>query len=416
MTAQVTAFPGGSEVVTSGTVITALSGVAYQIADVGPDGSVGPALTPPELQLLVNEPDLGDITAILPDGTQVVFKGMVELFGQGTGIAGADGTLVVASLEDAVATAAGGDGGGTAPDGGGSSGAFNPATITELTNFEGGPGGSFNAGGVDLSGLPTADPNLILTILAAGGLLPPTLSVGPAIGIEDSPSALGIFLNIVVGPSPTPGATTVIQINGIPAGATLFNVDGPIVTNAGPDPLVVNGLSVTQLNGIGITPPTDSDADFDIVVIARAILGTLTATVSETETVVVKAVADLAEITFNGLTAAASPVGTVKNPVQTELEGSGDSGVNDTAATAQDLGTLAAPTADNPAPVVTVDGWFDVNDLNDVDVYKVTIAQDGTYEFRTDFGGRRNRCQWPDRQRRHSALPVRRRRKSDCRK
>ena len=141
MTAQVTATPGGSEVITSGSTIPAQPGVIYQIADVGPDGNIGPVLTPPDLQFQVNEPSIGDLTVILPDGTQIVFQGMVELFGQGTGIAGADGTLVVATLEDAIAAAAGGDQGGQAADGGGSSGAFNTPTIGGATEFGPGAGG-----------------------------------------------------------------------------------------------------------------------------------------------------------------------------------------------------------------------------------------------------------------------------------
>ena len=107
MTAQITTIPGGaSQAAVSGTTIRAEPGVRYEIADIAPDGTVGPALTAAQLTMAANLPDLGDMSVTLPDGTVLVFKGMIELFALGSGLS-VGGDPVVASLEDLVAPAAG---------------------------------------------------------------------------------------------------------------------------------------------------------------------------------------------------------------------------------------------------------------------------------------------------------------------
>ena len=109
MTAQITTLPGGTaQTAVSGTVIRTAPGTRYEIADLAPDGTASPALTAARLIVVPNVPDLGDISVTLPDGTVLVFKGMVDLFGSGSGLS-AGGVPVLASLEDLAAPAAGGD-------------------------------------------------------------------------------------------------------------------------------------------------------------------------------------------------------------------------------------------------------------------------------------------------------------------
>ena len=157
MTAQITTIPGGaSQAAVSGTTIQAEPGVRYEIADIAPDGTVGPALTAAQLILAPNVPDVGDMSVTLPDGTVLVFKGLVELFALGAGLS-AGGDLVVASLEDLIAPAAGDAG--TAPDGGGSSQAFNLASPGSPNDFGDAPEGRFDPEGSDIAPLTGEDPN-----------------------------------------------------------------------------------------------------------------------------------------------------------------------------------------------------------------------------------------------------------------
>ena len=134
MSAQVTAVPGDSKTYPSGSIIVAEPGVSYRIADVAPDGSVGPTLTPPDVEVTANQPSPGDLSVRLPDGTLLVFQGLIALFSQGSGLAGGDGSLVVDSLEDLIEPAAGGDAGGRTggDDAGGSSQAVDPAELGPL--------------------------------------------------------------------------------------------------------------------------------------------------------------------------------------------------------------------------------------------------------------------------------------------
>ena len=125
----------------------------YEIADIAPDGTVGPALTAAQLVMEANAPDFGDMSVTLPDGTVLVFKGMVELFALGAGLSAGDDQLI-ASLEDLIAPAAGPEGG-AGPDGGGSSQAFNLASPGAANEFGDAPEGRFDPADTDIA--PLAD-------------------------------------------------------------------------------------------------------------------------------------------------------------------------------------------------------------------------------------------------------------------
>ena len=107
MTAQILATPPGSTTtLASGAALPVEAGVIYQIALVDAEGNVGPILDP---QSLEREADGNDLIVTLPDGTEIVLQGMVQVLaeGAGGGLAGPEGTLVVATLEQAFAPAAG---------------------------------------------------------------------------------------------------------------------------------------------------------------------------------------------------------------------------------------------------------------------------------------------------------------------
>ena len=195
MTAQVTAIPGGSEVLESGSVILARPGVRYQIADVDlVAGSIGAILAPTDMTFVLNEPSLGDLTVILPDGTLLVFVDMAALFGQGSGLADGEGGLVVASLEDVTEPAAGSEGGEAAEDGG-SSAAVSDASISGLKDFGAVERGDFEPLGLggleqdDFSlGEDEADGNPILPApIDLATILDPTVPIGPVIPTVDPP-------------------------------------------------------------------------------------------------------------------------------------------------------------------------------------------------------------------------------------
>ena len=164
MTARVTAIPGGSEVLETGSVILARPGVRYQIADVDlVAGSLGAVLTVEELLLAPNQPGPGDLTVTLPDGTVLVFVDMIAMAGQGSGLADGDGNLDVAWLEETAEPAAGPDSSGDAEDGG-SSEAVQEATISELKNFGNVPRGDIEL--IDLGPLELDEErtDLLLTL------------------------------------------------------------------------------------------------------------------------------------------------------------------------------------------------------------------------------------------------------------
>lgn len=148
MTAQILATPPGTTTtLESGAAFPVEAGVIYQIAVVDAEGNVGPILDP---QSLEREADGNDLVVTLPDGTVIVLEGMVQILAQGAGggLAGPDGDLVIATLEQAFAPAAGPQGAPGNQEEGGSSQAFNQAQITDPRQFGEAPEGPFGGLGV----------------------------------------------------------------------------------------------------------------------------------------------------------------------------------------------------------------------------------------------------------------------------
>ncbi|MGF1612246.1 MAG: Ig-like domain-containing protein [Kiloniellales bacterium] len=164
MTAQILATPPGSTTtLASGAAFPVEAGVIYQIALVDAEGNVGPILDP---QSLVREADGNDLVVTLPDGTTIILEGMVQVLaeGAGGGLAGPDGTLVIATLEQAFAPAAGPQAALGGDDEGGSSQAFNQALITPNRLFGEAPEGPFPELGLAGFTLEEQDPNLVLSL------------------------------------------------------------------------------------------------------------------------------------------------------------------------------------------------------------------------------------------------------------
>jgi hypothetical protein len=124
----------------------------------------------------------------------------------------------------------------------------------------------------------------------------PTLTVSAATGNEDT----GIPLTITPALTDLDGSETLtITISGIPAGASLSNTAG----NA----LVISNGSITltpaQLAGLKITPPLNSDVDFDLTVTATARDGVAApVSVAQTLRVTVDAVTDMPTLTVQAVT------------------------------------------------------------------------------------------------------------------
>ena len=125
----------------------------------------------------------------------------------------------------------------------------------------------------------------------------PTLSVLDAAGLEDA----GIALDVSAALSDTDGSETLnVTISDIPAGASLSYVDGNAATRPIPVSDGTASLSADQLNGLTITPPTDSDANFSLTVAATATESDGgTATTEATVAVDVEAVADAPTLTLS---------------------------------------------------------------------------------------------------------------------
>ncbi|MEO5337842.1 MAG: Ig-like domain-containing protein [Magnetospirillum sp. WYHS-4] len=143
------------------------------------------------------------------------------------------------------------------------------------------------AGAFDLSVMATATENdgdtetgaASFTVTVAGGADAPTLAVRDAAGLEDSAIALDIGAALT-----DLDETLSIIVGGVPAGASL---------SAGTD----NGdgtwtLTAAQLDGLKITPPADSNADFALTVTATSADGASTASTTATVNVAVTGVAD----------------------------------------------------------------------------------------------------------------------------
>ncbi|MBL4720231.1 MAG: hypothetical protein JKY20_03745, partial [Alphaproteobacteria bacterium] len=132
-----------------------------------------------------------------------------------------------------------------------------------------------------------------LEVSVSGVADTPTLSVDAAIGIEDS----AITLDITSALSDADGSEALsLTVSGIPDGATLsagtLNADGSVT------------LTPDQLDGLTITPPSDSSADFNLTVTATSSENGTTATTSSTLEVSVSGVADTPTLAVSSSTGA----------------------------------------------------------------------------------------------------------------
>ncbi|PWC52622.1 hypothetical protein TSH7_33270, partial [Azospirillum sp. TSH7] len=145
----------------------------------------------------------------------------------------------------------------------------------------------------------------------------PTLSVTSARGDEDTAIALTISPAL----TDTDGSEALsIRITGIPAGATLANTLNSALT-------VTNGsitLTKDQLAGLTITPPSNSDVDFDLTVTAVAKDGVAAeATKSKTLHVTVDPVTDTPTLSVTAATGNEdTAIALAINPALTDLDGS----------------------------------------------------------------------------------------------
>ena len=179
MTAQIIANPPGSITnYESGARIPVEPGVVYQIADVDESTGVGPILDPMELgREIVGE----DVQITLPDGTVLIFEGLVALLAEGTagGLAGPGGEVVIASIEALIAPAANGEQTNSGEAGDGSSQAFNQAQISDPRTFGEAGEGEFNGlGQPGFGGQEENENNPLLNAAAATSDGP----VGPTAG------------------------------------------------------------------------------------------------------------------------------------------------------------------------------------------------------------------------------------------
>ncbi|HYF85801.1 beta strand repeat-containing protein, partial [Azospirillum sp.] len=210
----------------------------------------------------------------------------------------------------------------------------------------------------------------------------PTLTVSAATGNEDT----GIPLTITPALTDLDGSESLtITISGIPAGASLSNTAG--------DALVIGNGSITltpaQLAGLKITPPLNSDVDFDLTVTATAKDGVAApVSVAQTLRVTVNAVTDMPTLAVQaarGNEDSAIPL--TISPALTDTDGS-------EALSVTIAGVPAAATLSAGTPITQTDGtttWTltpaqltgltitpPLNSDVDFDLTVTAIAKDGT--------------------------------------
>ena len=132
----------------------------------------------------------------------------------------------------------------------------------------------------------TQDISLTFTDVA----LAPVLSVLNATGDEDGDIALTI--GAVAG---SEGDTVGVTISGLPEGAELTNAAGDTFTGG------EISLTPDQLVGLTVKPPANSDANFDLTIVATGTDGAQSAVTSATMTVTVDAVADTPSLTVSAV-------------------------------------------------------------------------------------------------------------------
>ncbi len=176
---------------------------------------------------------------------------------------------------------------------------------------------------------------------------PPELTVSDAAGTEDT----AIPLSIDAGLSDTDGSESLsVTISDIPEGATLTDGDGNeiAVTDGSAD------LSADQLEGLTITPPADSDVDFDLSVSVTSTESSTgeTSTVEQSFTVEVDAVADDTSVSAD-VSVEITPGETVTETVSGEgtIDASnfdeGEQGFTVSARTLNEDGSLSDASTDN---------------------------------------------------------------------
>ena len=386
MSVQVTVLNGpGSATVGSGGSFVLAAGMLVQFQDVLPDGTLGPIWSPANITWV---PSGDDLVLTFPNGETLVLTDALLVLSETALQEQVAGGSPEAELEPAAG--AGGTGGGAT--GSGSIQAASPFVDDGFGNIFGfNPGGGFV--GLGTPGLVVAADPEDNPLLAGPVPQPASFTLGMTMGLEDKPIPLQAFVsqNDIEGL----GEVLELTLSGLPEGWTLVNqVSGVTLIVGAPGGSSI-GIAPGDLPNLAVIPPLNDDADTTLLLSATTSEPTNPAagvvTVNVELPVIVKAVADPAKITLDNLIADDHPMGTAKNPIQIEMEGRGGSGANDPDPLApdfgaQDLGTLIAPTADNPNPVVTVDGWLNIAEQNDVDLYKIEIAQGGTYKFDIDFG------------------------------
>ncbi|MEQ8503910.1 MAG: tandem-95 repeat protein [Rhodospirillales bacterium] len=168
----------------------------------------------------------------------------------------------------------------------------------------------------------------------------PTLELTDANGLEDQAIALDIDAALT-----DAGETLSVTIGNIPEGSVLALADGTEIT-------ITDGtaeLTPDQLAGLTITPPHDSDADFNLSVTTVSHDGTSTAMTSASIHVAVQGVADAPPL---AITVGAGTVSAVEIPPQSITIGqdnvtTSDSGFTVTARTLNSDGSLSEPSSDN---------------------------------------------------------------------
>ena len=170
----------------------------------------------------------------------------------------------------------------------------------------------------------------------------PILDVSDAAGLENQ----AIALNIQAAVADTDGSETVaVTITNIPQGAILSLDDGTSVSTT-------NGMAILtldQLGGLTITPPRDSNADFNLSVTTVSQDGTSTAMTSASIHVAVQGVTDTPPL---AVTVGAGTVSVVEIPSQSITIGqdnvtTSDNGFTVTARTLNSDGSLSEPSSDN---------------------------------------------------------------------
>ena len=155
-------------------------------------------------------------------------------------------------------------------------------TLTPPENYGGSFDISVTATATENDG-DTASTTALLTVTVEGGADAPTLAVTNAAGLEDNAIPLDIAAALT-----DAGESLSISIAGLPEGAAL---------SAGTD----NGdgtwtLTGDQLSGLTVTPPADSNEDFNLTVTATSTDGTSTASTAAILAVAVTGVADIPSV------------------------------------------------------------------------------------------------------------------------